>query len=95
MGNQLNRIVFSLLYTVRILEIFHVIRAPREEASLVLSKAMPTGNPTPLANAAVEIPPVITADVIRLVPTMPAIVFNRFFFFFGILPTNCNFIKKK
>ena len=43
---------------------------------------MPKGNPTPLANAAVEIPPVITADVIRLVSTMPVIVLNRFFFFF-------------
>ena len=43
---------------------------------------MPKGNPTPLANTAVEIPPVITADVIRLVSTMPVIVLNRFFFFF-------------
>ena len=33
---------------------------------LVPLKIMPTGNPTRLANAAIEIPPVITVDVIRL-----------------------------
>ena len=37
----------------------------RERSRLVLLKAIPTGNPTPLANAAIEIPPVITVDLIR------------------------------
>ena len=37
----------------------------RERSRLVRLKAIPTGNPTPLANAAIEIPPVITLDVIR------------------------------
>ena len=66
---------------MRVLEIFRVMGVPREEARLVTPKAMPTGNPTPLANAAVEIPPAITTDVIRLVSTMPVSVLNRFFFF--------------
>ena len=52
----------------------------REISRLVPLKAMPTGRPTPLANAAVEIPPVITVDVIRPVSTMPVIVLNHFIF---------------
>ena len=52
----------------------------RERSRLVALKAMPTGNPTPLANAAVEIPPVITVDVIRPVSTIPVILLNRFIF---------------
>ena len=65
----------------------------RERSRLVPLKAIPTGNPTPLANAAIEIPPVITVDVIRPVSTIPVIVLNRFIFF-GNLLTNFNFIKK-
>ena len=38
----------------------------RERSRLVPLKAIPTGNPTPLANAAMLIPPVTTVDVIRL-----------------------------
>ena len=41
---------------------------------------MPTGRPTPVANAAIEIPPRITIDVIRPVPTLPVILLNRFIF---------------
>ena len=41
---------------------------------------MPPGRPTLLANAAIEIPPVITVDVLRPVSTMPVIVINRFIF---------------
>ena len=52
----------------------------RERSRLVPLKAIPTGNPTPLANAAIEIPPVITVDVIRPVSTIPVIVLNRFIF---------------
>ena len=54
---------------------------------------MPTGKSTPLANAAIEIHPVITVDVIRPVSTIPVIALNRFIFF-GNLFTNFNFIKK-
>ena len=48
----------------------------REISRLVPLKAIPTGNPTPLPNAAIEIPPVITVDVIRPVSTIPVIVLN-------------------
>ena len=41
---------------------------------------MPTGRPTLLANAAIEIPPVITVDVLKPVSTMPVIVINPFIF---------------
>ena len=50
----------------------------RERSRLVQLKAMPTGRPTPLANAEIEIPPVITVDVIRPVSTMPASVLILF-----------------
>ena len=52
----------------------------RERSRLVPPKAKPTGDPTPLANAALEISPVITDDVIRPVSTIPVIVLNRFIF---------------
>ena len=53
----------------------------KERSWLVPLKAIPTGNPTtPLGNAAIEIPPVITVDVIRPVSTMPVIILNRFIF---------------
>ena len=52
----------------------------RERSRLVPLKAMPTGRLTPLANAAIEIPPVITVDVIRPVSPMPVIVLIRFSF---------------
>ena len=55
---------------------FRVIITPRERSRLVPLKAMPTGRPTPLANAAIEISPVITVAVIRLVSMMPMIVLN-------------------
>ena len=52
----------------------------RERSRLVPLMAMPTGRPTPLANAAIEIPPVITVDVIKPVSLIPVIVLNRFIF---------------
>ena len=45
----------------------------RERSRLVPLKAVPTGNPTRLANALTEIPPAITVDGIRPVSTVPAI----------------------
>ena len=67
-------------FTVKILKDFRVMAVARERSRLVPLKAIPTGNPTPLANAAIEIPPVITVDVIRSVSTIPVIVLNRFIF---------------
>ena len=52
----------------------------RERSRLVPVKGIATSNPTPLANAAIEIPPVITVDVIRPVSRIPVIVLNRFIF---------------
>ena len=62
----------------------------RERSRLVQLKAIPTVNPMPLANAEIDISPVITVDVITPVSTIPVIVFNRFIFLF----TNLNFIQK-
>ena len=61
---------------MKILKDFRVMAVARERSRLVPLKAIPTGNPTPLANAAIEIPPVITVDVIRPVSTIPVIVLN-------------------
>ena len=44
-------------------------------------KVMPTGRPTRLANAAIEILPVITDNVNSSVTTIPVIVLNHFIFF--------------
>ena len=66
---------------------------PRERSRLVPLKAIPKGNPAPLENAAMLIPPVVTVDVISAVSTIPVIVLNRFIFF-GNMFTNFNFIKK-
>ena len=52
----------------------------RERSRLAPLKAIPTGNPTPLANAAILIPPVITVDIIRPVSTIPVIALNHFIF---------------
>ena len=45
--------------------------AARERSRLVPLKAIPTGNPAPLANATIDIPPVIIVDVIRAVSKIP------------------------
>ena len=60
------------------LKVFGVVTVAREKSGLAPLRAMPTGNPTPLANAAIDNPPVITVDVIRPVSTIPVIVLNRF-----------------
>ena len=53
-------------FTVKILKEFRMMAVARERSRLVPLKEIPTGNPTPLANAAMLIPPVTTVDVIRL-----------------------------
>ena len=65
-------------FTVNVLRDFHVMNVARERSRLVPLKAIPTGRPKPLANAAIEIPPVIIVGVIRPMYTMPVIVLNRF-----------------
>ena len=67
-------------FTVKILKDFRVMAVSRERSRLVQLKAIPTDNPTTLANAAIEIPLVITVDV-RPVSTIPGIVLSRFIFF--------------
>ena len=65
-------------FTVKVLKDFRVMTIARERSRLVLLKATPTGRSTPLANAAIEIPPVIAVNVIRPVSTMSVIVLNHF-----------------
>ena len=71
--------MFFLLYSEGFKRL-RVMEVARERSRLVPLKAMPTGNPTPLANAAMLIPPVITVDVIRPVSTIPVIILNHFIF---------------
>ena len=51
-----------------------------EKSRLIPLNAIPTGKPTPLANAEIETPPVITVDVIRLISTMLVNLWNRYIF---------------
>ena len=67
-------------FTVKVLKHIRVMIVARERSRLVPPKAAPTGRPIPLANAAKEILPVITADVIRPLSTIPVIVLNPFIF---------------
>ena len=75
-----SRLIQSCLsrFTVKILIDFFVTTVAGERSRLVPLKAIPTGRSTPLANAAVEIPPVITVGVIRPVSTMPVFALNLF-----------------
>ena len=67
-------------FTVKVLKDFRVMAVARERSSLVPLMTIPTGRPTPLANAAIDVPPVITADVIKPVSMIPVIVLNSFIF---------------
>ena len=42
-------------FTVKILKDFHAMAVARERSRLVPLKAIPAGNPAPLANAAIDI----------------------------------------
>ena len=81
-------------FTVWSLEIFRVGIVKRERTTSNPPKAAPTGRPTPLANAGIEVPSVIADDVIRPVSTIPMILLNRFFFF-ALLPASLNFYQEK
>ena len=78
-ASSLMELCFSC-FTVKILKDFRVMAVAREKSRIVPPKAIPTGNPTTLANAAIEIPPVMTTDVIKLVSAILVIVLNHFFF---------------
>ena len=67
-------------FTVKILKDFRVITVAREKSILVSLKAIPTGRPAALTNAAIETLPVIPVDVIRPVPTMFFLQFTNFNF---------------
>ena len=56
--------MFFLLHG-KSLKDFHMMAVARERSKLVQLKAIPTGNTTPLANAAIDIPPVITVVLIK------------------------------
>ena len=77
---------------VKVLKDFRVMTVARERSRLVPLKAMPTGRPTPLANAAIETTPVITVYVIRPASTMIVIVMNRFIFWQPV--HELNFVKQ-
>ena len=79
---------------MKVFEDFCVMTVASERSRLVPLKAMLTGNPTPLANTAIDIPSVITVVVIKPVSAIPVTVLNRFIFF-GNPFTKFNFIKKK
>ena len=51
-------------FTVRVLKDFCVVIVKREKNTLNQPKAAPTGRSTLLADVGIEVPPVITADVI-------------------------------
>ena len=75
-------------FTVWLLENFRVATVKRERTTPSPPKAAPTGGPVPLAHAGMGAPPVVTAEVIKPVSTIPMIVFNRFFFFASRLWTS-------
>ena len=66
--------------TIETLRYFRVAGAIKEKGRLTLPRAILTGSPTPLANAAMDIPPVSTVDVSRLVSLMLNIVMDRLIF---------------
>ena len=57
-------------FTVMILKDFCVVTVSIEKSRLVPHNTIPTGKPSPLANAVIETTPVITVDVLRLVSTL-------------------------
>ena len=67
-------------FTVKILKDCGEVAVAGERNRLVPLKTIPTGNPTPLANALMLIPPVITDDLIRPVFTILVIVLLISFF---------------
>ena len=79
--------------TIKILKDFRVMTFARERSRLVPLKVMPTGRPTPVANAAIAIPSVITVYVIRPVSMTHVTVLNRFICFASRLRTSISSSK--
>ena len=67
-------------FTVKVLKDFRVMTVARERSRLVSLRAIKTDRATPLANAAIEIPPVVNFDVIKPVFTVLVIILNRVIF---------------
>ena len=65
---------------VNILKDFSVTDVARKKSRVVQLTAIPRGKPAPTSNPAVEITPVITADVRRPVSRTPLIALNPFIF---------------
>ena len=78
---------------IEALRYFHVAGVITEKSRLVPPKAIPTGSATPLASAAMDIPPVSTVDVIRLVSAMLNIVMDRFIFWPSVFLGNISIIQ--
>ena len=75
------KILFAFFSSyLKSLKDFRVMAVARQRIRLVPLKAIPIDKLTPLANAVIKIPPVITVDVIKPVSTIPVIVLNGFFF---------------
>ena len=68
------------LFFIAVLRYFHVADVIREKSRIDPPKAIPTGSLTSLASAAMDIPPVNTADVIRLASEMLNIVMDCLIF---------------
>ena len=68
---------------INILKDFCVIVVAREKSMIISLNAIPTRRSTQFANAAIEMPSVITVDVMKPVSTILAIVLNHFIFFAG------------
>ena len=66
--------------TIEASRYFRMAGVTREKSRLALPKATPKGSPTPLASAAMDIPLVSTADVIRPVSAMLNIVMDCLIF---------------
>ena len=80
---------------VNILKDFSVIAVAREKSRVVQLTAIPRGKPAPTSNPAVEITPVITADVSRPVSRTPLIALNPFIFFVNLQPSRTSISSSK
>ena len=67
-------------FTVKDLENFRMEIIERERTTLKQPKVEPTGRPTLLENARIELLPAIVDNVIRPLSSVPMILLNRFLF---------------
>ena len=57
-------------FMITILKDFCVTAVARKKTRLILFNTIPARRPTPIANKVIEVPPVITFDVIRPISTV-------------------------